>query len=109
MGERSPKPKIQKPPDPQAEFERFAKALSVDEGKVFEAYETAAGVELGADWGLRKLVGQKLRAHAADELCAAIRGYLADPWKRDNSPSLRAILRDASVIAINAKKARGAA
>lgn len=109
VGEKSPKPKTPKPPDPQAELERFAKALTVDEGKVFEAYETAAGVELGADWGLRKLVGQKLRAHTADELCAAIRGYLADPWKRENSPSLRAILRDASVIAINAKKARGAA
>ena len=92
-----------KPPDPEAEFARFANSLTPDEGAIFEAYETHMGVRLGADWGLKKFIQQKLKTHHATELCAAIKGHAADPWRREHSPSLRAILRDASVIASSAK------
>ena len=109
VGETQKKPRSRAAPDPKAEFERFAAALTPDEGLVFEAYESAMGVELGADWGLRKFVGQKLKAHTADELCAAIRGHASDAWRREKSVSLKAILRDASVIAAMAKIGRGGA
>ena len=94
-----------KPPDPSAEFERFKKACTSDELRVFAAYSTAFGVDLGPDWGLLKLVRQKLRAHPADELCAAIRGAGKDPWHRQKGSSLRALFADASTIAQLAKKA----
>lgn len=109
VGQAPKKPRPRPAPDPKAEFERFVATLTPDEGKVFEAYETAMGVELGADWGLRKFVGQKLKAHTADELCAAIRGHASDTWRREHSPSIRAILRDSTVIATLAKQGRGAA
>lgn len=95
-----------KPPDPVAEFARFTSALTDDEAGVFAAYESAMGLELGPDWGLKKLVGQKLKAHTAEELRAAIKGHALDPWRREKSPSLRAILRDASIIAAMAKLGR---
>ena len=108
VGQKS-KAKPRPAPDPKAEFERFSASLTPDEGKVFESYEKAMGVELGADWGLRKFIAQKLVAHPADELCAAIRGHLSDSWRREKASSLRAVLRDASHIATMAKLARGAA
>jgi hypothetical protein len=102
----SQKPKTRPPPklpNPEAEFERFASALTPDEAAVFEAYETHMGVRLGAAWDLRKFVAGKLKSHHAAELCAAIKGHAADQWRRENQPSLRAILRDATVIAMSAK------
>lgn len=104
-----PKPqklKEKKKPDPDAEFERFKNACTADEARVFGVWCSTFGVEIGADWGLKKLVGEKLKAHSADELCAAIRGHARDPFLAKN-PTLRSIFRDASHIAICAK--RGAA
>jgi hypothetical protein len=97
-----------RPPDPAAEFSRFTSTLTDDEAGVFAAYESAMGLEVGPDWSLKKLIGQKLKAHTADELCAAIKGHASDSWRREKSPSLRAILRDASVIAAMAKLGRSA-
>jgi hypothetical protein len=92
-----------KPPDPEAEFERFKAALTSDEREVFRAFGEAFAVDLGPDWGLKKFVGQKLKAHHAAELVAAIRGAAKDPWYRNKPTTLRALLSDASKVATLAK------
>jgi hypothetical protein len=92
-----------KPPDPEAEFERFRAALTPDEREVFRAFGEAFGVDLGPDWGLRKFVATKLKAHHAAELVAAIRGAARDPWYRNKPTTLRALLSDASKVATLAK------
>jgi hypothetical protein len=71
---------------------------------VFRAYCDAFAVDLGPDWGLQRLVRQRLKAHDADELCAAIRGAGREKWHREKGSSLRALLSDASTIAQLAKK-----
>ena len=96
--------KTRKPPDPQAEFEKFMANCTDDELAVFEAYSVAFAIDLAPDWGLKKLVGQKLRAHTAEELCAAMRGAGKTPWHRENGSSMRALLSDASKVAQLAKK-----
>jgi hypothetical protein len=105
VGEKTKTRAPPKPPDPEAEFKRFAAALTPDEGAVFAAYEAHMGFPLAADWGLKKFVASKLKAHHATELCAAIKGHASDSWRREKSPSLRAILRDATVIGAMAKAA----
>ncbi len=105
----APEPKRRrerKPPDPEAEFARFKAACTPDEARVFETWCVTFGVELGADWALQKFVASRLKSHTAEELCAAIKGHARDPFLAKN-PSLRSIFRDASHIAIQAK--RGAA
>jgi len=93
-----------KKPDPAAEFLKFRAACTDDERRVLRAYCDAFAVDLGPDWGLQKLVRQRLKAHDADELCAAIRGAGKDQWHRQKGSSLRALLADASTIAQLAKK-----
>lgn len=100
------KPKRERrPPDPDAEFERFKASLTPDEVSIFGTYSKEIGVPIGPDWALGKFVREKLKTHTASELCLAIRGYLSDPWKRENAPSLRAIFSDASKIAAAQKRA----
>lgn len=99
--------KARKPPDPAAEFARFKAACTDDELRVFDAYCTTFAVDMAPDWGLQKLVRQKLKAHTVDELCAAVRGAGRDPWHREKGSSLRALFSDASKVAQLAK--RGAA
>lgn len=99
--------KARKPPDPKAEFERFKAACTDDELRIFDAYCTTFAVDMAPDWGLQRLVRQKLKAHTADELCAAVRGAGRDPWHREKGSSLRALFSDASRVAQLAK--RGAA
>jgi len=96
--------KTRKPPDPQAEFAKFKANCTDDELDVFEAYSVAFGVDLGPDWGLQRLVRQKLKAHTVEELCAAMRGAGRDPWHREKGSSMRALLSDASKVAQLAKK-----
>ena len=108
VGEKPKTRPSRKPPNPEEEFQRFANALTADEASVFESYETHMGVRLGADGGLLKLVRARLKAHPASELCAAIKGHASDPWKREHSPGLRGILRDATIIATSAAKAGAA-
>ncbi len=105
----SPTPKVRpkKAPDPEAEFERFRVSCTPDEARVFEAFSRAFEVDLGPDWALKKFVAQKLQAHPAEELVAAIQGAAKDPWHRTKGSSLRSLFRDASYIAQLAK--RGAA
>ena len=96
--------RVPKKPDPAAEFLKFRAACTDDERRVFRAYCDAFAVDLGPDWGLQKLVRQRLKAHDADELCAAIRGAGREKWHREKGSSLRALLADASTIAQLAKK-----
>lgn len=103
---QGPRVKPRKPPDPEAEFERFRAACTPDEQRIFGTWCATFGVELGADWALQKFVRERLKSHTADELCAAIKGHARDPFLSKN-PTLRSIFRDASHIAICAK--RGAA
>ena len=96
--------RTRKPPDPAAEFVKFKAACTPDELRVFGAYCTAFDVDMGPDWKLLQLVRSKLKAHPADELCAAIRGAGKDPWHRQTGSTLRALLSDASKVAQLAKK-----
>ena len=92
-----------KPPDPEAEYERFKAALTQDEREVYRAFSDAFAVDLGPDWGLRDFIKKKLKAHHAAELVAAIRGAAKDPWYRNKPTTLRALLSDASKVATLAK------
>lgn len=99
------KPK-KKPPNPETEFVRWVGIQTADEKTVFETYEAATGLTLGADFELLKFVTKKLKSHTVEEICKAIRGHAENPWNRERKNfSLRGMLSDATKIAINAQKA----